>query len=161
MGAAAGALAVALTFGGPLAAQVFTPEPEFDPFVGEGEEITPRAPLGDVPVIENPVTGEIAEGTGVALRGLDMMTGGISDLEIANGDTGMFGRLEIAVTGCRYPVDNPAGEAIAYLTIRETGRAGVLFEGWMFASAPALSALDHPRFDIWVLRCTGTGTGTQ
>ena len=28
-----------------------------------------------------------------------------------------------------------------------------LFEGWMIASSPALMALDHPRYDVWALRC--------
>jgi len=28
-----------------------------------------------------------------------------------------------------------------------------VFSGWMFSSSPAVSALDHPVFDIWVLRC--------
>ena len=28
-----------------------------------------------------------------------------------------------------------------------------IFSGWMFASSPALSALDHPVYDIWVLEC--------
>ena len=29
----------------------------------------------------------------------------------------------------------------------------VAFSGWMVASSPALNALDHSRYDIWVLRC--------
>ncbi|KCZ83625.1 hypothetical protein HAD_13524 [Hyphomonas adhaerens MHS-3] len=29
-----------------------------------------------------------------------------------------------------------------------------LFSGWMFASSPGLSALEHPVYDIWVIRCT-------
>ncbi len=28
-----------------------------------------------------------------------------------------------------------------------------LFSGWMFASSPALSSLEHPVYDIWVLDC--------
>jgi hypothetical protein len=30
-----------------------------------------------------------------------------------------------------------------------------LFEGWLIASAPALNAMDHPRYDVWALRCRG------
>ncbi len=30
---------------------------------------------------------------------------------------------------------------------------GTLFSGWMLASAPALNAMDHPRYDVWALRC--------
>ena len=28
-----------------------------------------------------------------------------------------------------------------------------LFSGWMFASSPALSALEHPVYDVWVIDC--------
>jgi len=31
---------------------------------------------------------------------------------------------------------------------------GPLFSGWMFASTPGLSALEHPVYDVWVIRCT-------
>ncbi|WP_300378500.1 DUF2155 domain-containing protein [Henriciella sp.] len=30
----------------------------------------------------------------------------------------------------------------------------LLFSGWMFASSPGLSALEHPVYDVWVIRCT-------
>lgn len=29
-----------------------------------------------------------------------------------------------------------------------------LFSGWMLASKPAISALDHPVYDVWVIDCT-------
>lgn len=29
----------------------------------------------------------------------------------------------------------------------------MIFSGWMFASSPALSALQHPVYDIWVIDC--------
>ena len=35
----------------------------------------------------------------------------------------------------------------------QSDAAKKLFSGWMFASIPALSALDHPVYDIWVLDC--------
>ncbi|MFT5180431.1 MAG: hypothetical protein ACI8S3_000304, partial [Alphaproteobacteria bacterium] len=28
-----------------------------------------------------------------------------------------------------------------------------LFSGWMFASSPALSALEHAVYDVWVVDC--------
>ena len=37
--------------------------------------------------------------------------------------------------------------------IRDIREEEARFYGWMFASSPALSALDHPRYDIWVLKC--------
>ena len=64
------------------------------------------------------------------------------------------GRIEVTLGDCRYPEDNPTGEGYAWLTIRDPGRETVLFDGWMSASSPALNALDHPRYDVWVIRCT-------
>jgi hypothetical protein len=31
--------------------------------------------------------------------------------------------------------------------------ANMIFSGWMFASSPALSALQHPVYDVWVIDC--------
>ncbi len=55
---------------------------------------------------------------------------------------------------CRHPEDNATGEGYAYLTIYDGPDAeGPVFQGWMVASSPALNALDHARYDVWVLRC--------
>jgi hypothetical protein len=50
-------------------------------------------------------------------------------------------------------VANPASDSEAHLTIVEETTGLELFSGWMLASSPALSALDHPRYDVWVLSC--------
>ncbi len=34
-----------------------------------------------------------------------------------------------------------------------------IFRGWMFASSPALNALEHPVYDVWVIDCTTRATG--
>ena len=44
-------------------------------------------------------------------------------------------------------------EAYAYLVIRDMARGRDMFSGWMLASSPALNALEHPRYDVWVVRC--------
>lgn len=95
-----------------------------------------------------------AAGTGAELRGLDKVSGIVTPLSIGAGETAAVGRLEVTVGECRYPEDNPTGEGYAWLTIRDPNREGVLFDGWMVASSPALNALDHPRYDVWVIRCT-------
>ncbi len=97
---------------------------------------------------------EVRSGSGAVLRGLDRLSGDLSDLEIEAGRTKRLGRLAITLSDCRYPVNNPAGDAFAYLVIDDTAMGTPLFSGWMFASSPALNALDHMRYDIWVLRCS-------
>ncbi len=96
-----------------------------------------------------PVTA--AQGT--VLRALDMITGRLADIEFKNGETKTFERLEITVAECRYPTDAPTSDAFAYITIREPSVDTTWFEGWMTAASPALSAMDHARYDVWVLRC--------
>lgn len=103
----------------------------------------------------------MASGTVVELRGLDRVSGQTTDLSLAVGGRTSYARLEISVIGCRYPADNPNAEAYAYLDITDTQRGDRLFLGWMIASAPALNALDHARYDVWVLGCRqGTPTAT-
>ncbi len=96
---------------------------------------------------------EVSEGSGAMLRGLDKVSGETTDIELQNGASAEYGRLSVELRECRFPVGNPAGDAYAFVTIREQDRDGVLFQGWMMASSPALNALDHARYDVWVLRC--------
>lgn len=96
---------------------------------------------------------QIAEGTGAILRGLDKVAGSSMDFDLATGETASLGHLVATLGECRYPVENPAGEAYAWVEIADTRAGETLFAGWMIASSPALNALDHPRYDIWVLNC--------
>jgi hypothetical protein len=91
----------------------------------------------------------------VHLRGLDTLNGTASDLDIGVGETIRFGRLEIVAESCRVPRDDPTADAYAFLKIRDVREEAPRFSGWMFAASPALSALDHPRYDVWVLGCDG------
>ena len=100
---------------------------------------------------------DFAEAPGGVLRWLDKLTGQTGDMELARGQSASNGRLTIQMDACLYPADNPAADAQAHLTVIDTSREGAVFSGWMLASSPALSALDHPRYDVWVLRCVVPG----
>jgi hypothetical protein len=95
----------------------------------------------------------LREGPGAELRWLDKLTGETADLELVRGQSAQWGRMTVRLDACRYPADNPAADAFAHLTVHDTGVTTAVFDGWMIASSPALSALDHPRYDVWVLRC--------
>jgi hypothetical protein len=97
---------------------------------------------------------EVTSASGGVLRALDKVSGQTTDIEIGVGNAVRFGNLQIVMADCRYPAGNPSGNAYAALEISEAGKAGTLFSGWMIASAPALSALEHARYDVWVIRCT-------
>ncbi len=112
---------------------------------------------GNFNVIEPEPTGtpEIAVEVASAalLRGLDKVSGEVTDLELEAGETVQLGRISVTLQECRYPADNPSGDAFAFLKIDHANREDPAFEGWMIASSPALSAMDDPRYDVWVIRC--------
>ncbi|MBP7001095.1 DUF2155 domain-containing protein [Amaricoccus sp.] len=91
----------------------------------------------------------------VTLRALDTLNGRTEDITMEVGDMVRFGQLEILFESCRVPREAPESDAYAFLKIRDVREAEPRFSGWMFASSPALSALDHPRYDVWVLGCEG------
>lgn len=94
-----------------------------------------------------------SEAEGGTLRWLDKLTSETGDVELSRGQSAKIGRLVVQLDSCRYPTDNPASDAEAHLTMVDGGLQKTVFSGWMLASSPALSALDHPRYDVWVLRC--------
>ena len=132
---------------------------------GEGEDGAPRdsrfkpAPFRtlEIPQQAEPIEPvETAVRGGVRMRQLDKMTGRTQTFEIAAGTEEMADRLRVRLEACRSPDDNAQHGTMAFVQIWDTKRAGdtPVFSGWMFAESPALSALDHPRYDVWVISCT-------
>ena len=148
-----------LLFAGVANAQSITietiPLPDDDSGIIQDDGLDDAGPRIEYRTLEpEPVLpkGEIA--TGAVVRALDKVSGETTDAELGAGQATTMFALDVGLTECRYPAGNPAGDAFAYLVIREADEAqGALFAGWMVASSPALSALDHARYDVWVLRC--------
>lgn len=93
---------------------------------------------------------------GALLQGLDKVTARVSAFEAPQDMPVRFGTLEIIARNCtKAPPEDPP-ESTAFLEIYNVvpgeERARV-FSGWMFASSPALSAMEHPVYDIWVVDC--------
>ena len=90
------------------------------------------------------------------LQALDKVTARVSTFEAPVGDSVRFGTLHIIARACdkRPPEETP--ESAAFLDISEIKLGepteGV-YRGWMFASSPALAAMEHPVYDVWVVDC--------
>ncbi len=109
--------------------------------------ILPITAYAVVPTIEKPIA---------VLRALDKVTARVEELEVPIGRPYKFGTLLITVRGCRVTPPEETPEAAAFLEVNEfkPGSTGAsVFRGWMFASSPALSAMEHPVYDIWVTGC--------
>ena len=101
-----------------------------------------QAAMQDMPVIK--------------LQSIDKVTGRTLTFEARVGSTVKYGPLYIKVKACRKapPIEQP--ESAAFLQIWEVtpkDDSKWVFSGWMFASSPALSPMDHPIYDVWVLDC--------
>jgi len=104
-----------------------------------------------VPTLAEDMVSDVA-----MLQGLDKVTARVSTLRAPINRTVHFGTLEIVARTCRKRPPEEPPESAAFLQIRDIkpGEAPeTLFQGWMFASSPALSALEHPVYDIWVIDC--------
>jgi hypothetical protein len=104
-----------------------------------------------------------AQAATAVLRGLDKTSGQTTDFNAPVGKSVKFHSLEITARTCSSrPVEESPPEAWVYLEITDTpvadadeqrpGRTKV-FSGWMFQSSPALNALDHPTYDVWLIAC--------
>lgn len=112
---------------------------------------------------------------GAKLRALDKITGNSTDISARVGQSVNHGRIKVTVRACYQSSPQDAPEAAAFLEIYSTappkeqktsadatmhrgaqpiGPDGLLFSGWMFASSPGLSALEHPTYDVWVISCS-------
>ena len=149
---------LALTPGGAMSQQQVNPDP---PSVSVAPDTTPLAP-GDgvgglVPggAASGLTTPEVLTGTSVKLRGLDKLTGQVETIEAPVGQIAIYERLQLDVKACYARTAARAPESSVFLQILDTkdDPPRLAFSGWMFASSPALSAMDHPRYDVWVLSC--------
>lgn len=99
-----------------------------------------------------------AGGTEAVLRGLDKITARVSTIDAPVGTTVRFGTLAITVRACHKqpPIEPPDVAAFLEIDDLKPGEAAArVFTGWMFASSPALSALQNPVYDVWVVDCLG------
>ncbi len=90
------------------------------------------------------------------LQALDKVTGRVRTLDIAAGDTAEFRELAITVRSCarRPPEEPPESTAFVEIRLRRPNEEPrLLFSGWMFASSPTVSGLDHPVYDVWITAC--------
>jgi len=101
-----------------------------------------------------PIPNQIA-----VFMGLDKITAKIYPLEIAINETKIFGALQVTPRACftRPPTEPPQTTAFVEVEeLRHKGEPKRILTGWMFASSPALNAVEHPVYDVWLINCKTT-----
>tara|TARA_B100001057_G_scaffold204507_1_gene205186 strand:- start:135 stop:533 length:399 start_codon:yes stop_codon:yes gene_type:complete len=94
------------------------------------------------------------------LQTLDKITARIATVPITLNQPFQFGTLEIELKHCAFTPPEVPPEAAAFLEIRDVGFVDneesdkiTVFSGWMFASSPSVSSLEHPVYDVTLLAC--------
>ncbi len=103
-----------------------------------------------------PVDFKVPRNATVTVRALDKITARMSEHKLKVNTPYMFGTLAIVMRTCVKNPPEEEPEVKAFLQIadnRPEMENKAWFSGWMFASSPAISALEHPVYDVWVIDC--------
>ncbi|MBP5616050.1 MAG: DUF2155 domain-containing protein [Alphaproteobacteria bacterium] len=98
---------------------------------------------------------EIATNMG-QFQAMDKITGRVSIVEIPVGGMISFGSFSIVLRACKTRSAEEVPENFAFLDVADKSFGGEeynIFKGWMFSSSPAVNAVEHPIYDIWLLKC--------
>lgn len=157
------ALLAALLAGFPAAAQQPYPQlkpgqflPTTPPPSAPAKPETPptiTAPTPPAPVTQSPLASPewLPMGTG-ELRVLDKLSARVTPATLKKGDTVAIGTLSITLRACAVRPGDRAPDAAAFLDITDsTGAPG--FHGWMLVSAPAMTVLENPSYDVRPIAC--------
>jgi hypothetical protein len=123
----------------------------------------PVMPVGPAPappppevIIPAPPSGNAPQAIGVVLGGIDKVAARTAKFDANLRQKVFYNTLIITAYACKTRPPEEPPESAAYLEIQERkpdGTTQKLFSGWMFASSPALNALEHPVYDVWVVSC--------
>lgn len=118
--------------------------------------VSSAAAQGTTAAVQPPAPKPTGPITGAVLQALDKLVARVHEVEAPLNQETRLGTLLITVRQCSVSPPEAPPEASAFLEINEQ-RPGEevkkVFSGWMFASSPALSAMEHPVYDVWVVGC--------
>ncbi len=90
------------------------------------------------------------------MQAMDKITGKVSEIDVPVNAPVRFGSFSVLVRKCvtKTPEETPENTAFVDVVDDYNNQEPVnIFKGWMFSSSPALSAVEHPIYDVWLLKC--------
>lgn len=94
---------------------------------------------------------------GATLQALEKIAGRVQRIEADVGQQARWAGIDVTVRECLRRPSEDTPDSVAFVEVVER-RPGAehpvrVFSGWMFASSPAISALEHPVYDVWLIEC--------
>lgn len=129
-----------------------------DPARGRSDAPVPAAPIP-------PATREPVAFAAATLGTLDKISGRVRRIDLGVGETAKAGALSLTLRACQARPEDDLPDSAAFVEVIEARGEDAtmlrLFTGWMFASALAVSAIDHPVYDVWLVACRTSARGSS
>ena len=106
--------------------------------------------------LATPAAAETLSNPIASFSGLDKITGRITNFDVYIDETVQFGALQLTPRVCFTRPPTETQRTSVFLEVDQVSLKGGsqrIFTGWMFADSPALNAIDHPVYDIWLVDC--------
>jgi len=90
------------------------------------------------------------------MQAMDKITGRVSIIEVPVGGAVSFGSFSVAVRSCKSKTQEEIPENFAFVDVTDKSfdkEEYNIFKGWMLSSSPAVNAVEHPIYDVWLLKC--------
>ncbi len=107
----------------------------------------------------SPVFADTIANPVASFSGLDKITGRITKFDVYIDETVQFGALQITPRACYTRPLTETQRTSVFVEVDQVSLKGSvtrIFTGWMFADSPALNAIDHAVYDIWIFDCKTT-----
>lgn len=101
------------------------------------------------------VASEILMNT-AQMQAMDKITGRVSIIEVPVGGEIKFGSFSVVVRSCQTRSEEEIPENFAFVDVTDKSfdqEEFNIFKGWMLSSSPAVHAVEHPIYDVWLLKC--------
>lgn len=109
------------------------------------------AMVGAGPAHAERISNPVAE-----FAGIDKITGRITSFDVYIDETVQFGALQVTPKVCYSRDETEAQKIDAFVEVDEITldrKIRRIFSGWMFADSPALNAVEHAIYDVWLTGC--------
>lgn len=90
------------------------------------------------------------------MQAMDKITGKVSLIEVPVNGNVQFGSFSIVVRACKTRPPEETPENFAFVDVVDNYNSAKpvnVFRGWMMSSTPALNPVEHPIYDVWLLKC--------
>jgi len=103
-----------------------------------------------------PASAERISNPVAVFAGIDKITGRITSFDVYVNETVQFGALQVTPKVCYSRDESEVQKIDGFVEVDEITldrKIRRIFSGWMFADSPALNAVEHAIYDVWLTDC--------